>query len=135
MAKAKSARLASASKTLAVILGLRAEKPWKRTPLTVLHGTPLYKGEGRDPADWLSYRLIMLLSFLYKCDEAIWLDKALLCAPGGIDEVQSVANPGVDARHQIALILDLVAWSLATKLLLANGAGLVSQTAGHNLSL
>ena len=90
---------------MAVILGLRAEKPWKRTPLTVLHGTPLYKGEGRDPADWLSYRLIMLLSFLYKCDEAIWLDKALLCAPGGIDEVQSVANPGVDARHQIALIL------------------------------
>ena len=32
----------------------------------------------------------------------------------GVDEVQSVANPGVDSRHQISIILDLMAYHAAT---------------------
>ena len=33
----------------------------------------------------------------------------------GVDEVQSVANPGVDSRHQISIILDLMAYHAATE--------------------
>ena len=47
---------------MALLFDLRGDDPWTRTPQQVLHATPLYKGQGRDPADWLSYRLIMLLS-------------------------------------------------------------------------
>ena len=66
---------------------------------------------GRDPRDWLSYRLIMLLSTLTKLDEATLLNRLLVC--GRVDESQSVAQAGVDARHQLHLLLDVAAWHRA----------------------
>ena len=36
----------------------------------------------------------MLLSYMSKVDEAVWMDRALTVGGGaGVDEVQSVANP------------------------------------------
>ena len=56
---------------LALLLDARLRDPWGRTPAQIPHATPIYKGDGRDPRDWLSFRLIMLLSTLTKIDETV----------------------------------------------------------------
>lgn len=93
------------------LLYARLLDPWARTPGQVLHATPVYKGGGRDPLEWLSYRMIMLLSYVTKVEQSVLLHRALVC--GSVDESQSVGNRGVDARHQLHLALDVVAWRRA----------------------
>jgi hypothetical protein len=60
---------------------------------------------------WLSYRFIMLLSFLAKVDEGASLCRLTTCVEVG--ESQSVTNDRVDARHQVHMVLDFAALSWA----------------------
>ncbi|KAJ1450808.1 hypothetical protein M885DRAFT_570753 [Pelagophyceae sp. CCMP2097] len=49
----------------------------------------------------------MLLSYLVKVDEGVTLFRFLTCVT--VDESQSVANEGVDTRHQLHMVLDVAA--------------------------
>ncbi|KAJ1447271.1 hypothetical protein M885DRAFT_602567 [Pelagophyceae sp. CCMP2097] len=98
---------------LARLCDLRRDSPWDRTPVNykTLYATLIFKGKGRDKTSWLSYRFIMLLSFLAKVDEGVMLFRLMTCV--GVDESQSVANEGVDARHQLHMINDFAALARA----------------------
>ncbi|KAJ1449984.1 hypothetical protein M885DRAFT_500310 [Pelagophyceae sp. CCMP2097] len=98
---------------LARLCDLRRDSPWDRTPVNykTLLATLIFKGKGRDKTSWLSYRFIMLLSFLAKVDEGVMLFRLVTCV--GVDESQSVANEGVDARHQLHIINDFAALARA----------------------
>jgi hypothetical protein len=61
----------------------------------------------------------MLLSFLAKVDEGVMLHRLLTCV--GVDESQSVANEGVDARRQLHMILDFAALARALQVELILG--------------
>ena len=51
---------------LALLFDIVFQDPWRHTPTQVHHATPVYKGKGRDPLDWKSYRMIMVVSTLWK---------------------------------------------------------------------
>jgi len=95
------------ARALTLLLDLRFRRPWSRTPSQVPHALGIFKGRGRDPLQWTSWRMVMLLSYVTKIDEAVLLYRSLVCAE--VDEAQSVANAGVDGRHQLHVALDVAA--------------------------
>ena len=93
---------------LAELHDIRFRDPWKLTPPTHLYYTGIFKGGGKNPLVYKSYRKIGLLPYPTKVDQGCVAYRESVCTD--IDEAQSVANHGVDCRHQIHLIKDLVVY-------------------------
>ena len=92
---------------LALLFDIVFQDPWRHTPTQVHHATPVYKGKGRDPLDWKSYRMIMVVSTLWKLYDMVITARMKVCAR--VDPSMSTASKGVDARHNLHLAVDLVA--------------------------
>ena len=65
----------------------------------------LYKKGSR--LDWLSFRSIVLGSNLAKCFERVLLRRVTLLT--STDEWQAVGGVGIDVRHQILVLVDVLA--------------------------
>ena len=59
------------------------------------------------PLDWKSYRMIMVVSTLWKLYDMVITARMKVCAR--VDPSMSTASKGVDARHNLHLAVDLVA--------------------------
>ena len=92
---------------LALLFDIVFQDPWRHTPTQVHHATPVYKGKGRDPLDWKSYRMIMVVSTLWKLYDMVITARMKVCAR--VDPSMSTASKGVDARHNLHVAVDIVA--------------------------